>query len=59
MPLVERCLEAPDLMRLPCSTEGRANLQARGYLLRLERDVVTWIGETDTQRRHRRGKRST
>ena len=41
------------------SSDGRGNLQACGYLLRIERGVVTWIGETDTQRRHRRGKRST
>jgi hypothetical protein len=41
------------------STDRRGNLQARGYLLRVERGVVTWIGETEAQRRHRCGKRST
>ena len=41
------------------STDGRGNLKTHQYLLRIERGVVTWIGETDTQRRHRRGKRST
>ena len=40
-------------------TDGRGNLKTHQYLLRIERGVVTWIGETDTQRRHRRGKRST
>ena len=39
------------------SADGRDNLQARGYLLRIERGRVSWIGETDTQRQHRRGKR--
>ena len=41
------------------SIDGRANLQAGRYLLRVERDRVTWIAEADLARRRRRGGRST
>ena len=51
---IKRMIQEADL-----TTDGRANLKTHQYLLRIERGVVTWIGETDTPRRHRRGKRST